>query len=830
MEHWEFLIQKQGERTWVPLLSPTADIVEGRYRVVARSSRANTNVEVRVIYSSTLEVPPKRRIQKRTRRTNSEGLMVVIPFTNLKPGCWELRCSGDLMSDFMGESWQQLVKLDVLPKIPQAVTVEQHQTQVITPPPVGTSSQTAKPEIPPSPVISTPPVAPIINLTPTTELPPPVITPPLTDAQIAPEPATTLPSETPEIEVEITPQLLEVAVNPADPVANPVWLQGKTAEQILEALLEIALPEEEPIQLPDAEKPLTPPIAPAALPPLQLTLDREIYVARWGESVNITGVVELAEHPEPTNNHTNNHSEPLLTLLNGELLIELRNPQRSQILAQAREPFPEQLLPSVFMSSIAIPADCQSKLILADISLYGCLEGATQATLLAVESFTITADVSELMEAISQQALLQELESPDPPLQEPPVFPDSEELEEDIIPIDLEFFHLAKQTKPIAPISLQPTPKAGLPPKLEPRSPAPPPNPRSPRLPWLPKEPEDIDNNTEETGDDSPETTASEEKQDALVPLDKGESEAAIVSALDAPEEIVLDVDGESVIIPATPQEQVELAFESLHLEQRFWTRLNALAEDNQTPLTTDDTADETSEGTEETPPSALPGLEESNTETSTPELSNNEDEQTAAAPSEQTTAESAQPPIASPPARHTWKAIDWLAQEVVVDDTPQEPEPKFYKRRPKPQPEQPPAPDLSDLMSKTAHPLQSLPTPQLQVPQVELISGQPLQLLIELATERPNLAIKLWIEDYQTRSLLDGPHWLFDLTPTDAGTLEVTTQLTVPMGCLEIRIEAIAVHLPTQNESHKVSIERSVIPPDLPDFPNLSLDDLLDG
>jgi hypothetical protein len=50
-------------------------------------------------------------------------------------------------------------------------------------------------------------------------------------------------------------------------------------------------------------------------------------------------------------------------------------------------------------------------------------------------------------------------------------------------------------------------------------------------------------------------------------------------------------------------------------------------------------------------------------------------------------------------------------------------------------------------------------------------------------------------------------------------------TQLNIPFGCLEIRLEAIAIDMATQQESHKVTIGRTVIPPDLP---TLQLDELL--
>ncbi|MGC1393422.1 MAG: hypothetical protein WA828_03995, partial [Coleofasciculaceae cyanobacterium] len=70
---------------------------------------------------------------------------------------------------------------------------------------------------------------------------------------------------------------------------------------------------------------------------------------------------------------------------------------------------------------------------------------------------------------------------------------------------------------------------------------------------------------------------------------------------------------------------------------------------------------------------------------------------------------------------------------------------------------------------------------------------------------------------------LLDGPRWLVDLLPDGAGQLEAMTQVVVPFGFAEIRFEAIAVDLDSQRESHKVTVECAVMPPDLPSF---SMDD----
>ncbi|HEY9661013.1 MAG TPA: hypothetical protein V6C65_21370, partial [Allocoleopsis sp.] len=119
MEFWEFLLQKEGDRSWLPLESPKVEILEGRYRVVARSNRVNTPVEIRITHDSMAEMPPVRRTQKRTGKTNRDGLVVIIPFTRLSPGMWELRCTSELMADMLGEGWQYTVQFQIDPETPE---------------------------------------------------------------------------------------------------------------------------------------------------------------------------------------------------------------------------------------------------------------------------------------------------------------------------------------------------------------------------------------------------------------------------------------------------------------------------------------------------------------------------------------------------------------------------------------------------------------------------------------------------------------------------------------------------------------------------------------
>ncbi|NJL49648.1 MAG: hypothetical protein HC929_22205 [Leptolyngbyaceae cyanobacterium SM2_5_2] len=93
MEYWEFLLQQEGDQNWLPLDTAQVEILEGRYRIMAHTSQANLPVQIQISQQSLDQVPPKRRALKRQGQTNADGLMVVIPFTRLAAGTWDIYCS-----------------------------------------------------------------------------------------------------------------------------------------------------------------------------------------------------------------------------------------------------------------------------------------------------------------------------------------------------------------------------------------------------------------------------------------------------------------------------------------------------------------------------------------------------------------------------------------------------------------------------------------------------------------------------------------------------------------------------------------------------------------
>ncbi|EDX85958.1 hypothetical protein S7335_3661 [Synechococcus sp. PCC 7335] len=94
MKYWEFLIQKEGDETWLPLGTHRIELLEGRYRIVAHTHRTNSPIDIRISRQASTGTPPCKQVFSRSDHTNEAGLAVVIPYTYLEPGQWEIACGG----------------------------------------------------------------------------------------------------------------------------------------------------------------------------------------------------------------------------------------------------------------------------------------------------------------------------------------------------------------------------------------------------------------------------------------------------------------------------------------------------------------------------------------------------------------------------------------------------------------------------------------------------------------------------------------------------------------------------------------------------------------
>jgi hypothetical protein len=628
-----------------------------------------------------------------------------------------------------------------------------------------------------------------------------------------------------------SPSLKEIALPKviAEQNSNPVRIKGDTAEQILQNLMELALPSSEPL-LPDdsiEDTPTAPPL------PLQVALDKDSYVASWGSTITLEGIVQLKETTQRQIKH----------ITSAEVEIELRSPQNSQLLQSFRLPNPNKSLPFAIACLINIPEECASKLILGEVKLYGTLSQSGVVELLASQSFIITAEIKELL-AITVANPKDELEKFASSTEE--FFArNASRILEDSASLDLELFNLVKTVKSEdRSVTGVPSTKKSLPPRVDPRKLRRRVATHQPKLPNVPGYQEKIDqyiNNgyidfsgSAITGTSFPFLRKLKTMPSHLVEVDEDiyDAEESIYTSIAESQEIAqtslqtdnssqaeLVVDEKDDYIqeleePVTPRNSELIAGENYYTSPliRQWMLSQGYSVPEPIDVEYEDYDIEVRQD------SYLQA--DDNSQILHPEKAQIDIQATPSLYISISTSSQWQVNQITAPSSQ-------IAQEIVVDDTDIFADDILIGENSEPDEVIDDKTEHSSIAALTisTQKLEDLPTPELYVQQAELISGKSVNVRVRLPEGNSHLGVKLWLEDCHTRHLLDGPHLLTNLTPNKNQQLEVITKLNVPFGCLEIRLEAVAINRSTQQESHKFTIQRTVIPPDLP---NIQFDAML--
>ncbi|MDJ0776052.1 MAG: hypothetical protein QNJ49_21945, partial [Mastigocoleus sp. MO_167.B18] len=710
-----------------------------------------------------------------------------------------------------------------------------------------------------------------------------------------------------------------------DAPVSPVWLKSDSVEHILQNLIDLALPTEDYLLTPELEIDDSVDLTPTL--PLQLTLVQENYIVNWGEYLTIEGKVQLKE------TNTSNCGEDyygenlkaaegsdLESITGGEIKIELRSPLNGELLHEVKQSLPKKVLPFDIACSIKIPSECESKLILASISLSGMLGAIEEvvigeAELLATQPFTVTANITELL-AVANSTQREELACTEAPVLQLAAADENKASDSDSPNLNLELLNLVKSIQPSnsefenselisnsvsansvstssvstsSSSKIESVPKSisyriSQQPKLtnsqqdlicsthsehsldctETKSTT---FPFLRRLPVLVNEEELVNQDCDRDFDstdltldhlkyesfDEPlndpslqigqtetvqetnrlqETKQVQENEidDKHFPLSASnfdnlaeKSELEITSDQEKTSNLSSEITLSEILSNFTETTTENISAENLHTSPliRQWMEshghippqpVDNLSQGENTEIFSTIEIDfQTSEHNSIEAPKAADNKSEETAPTSSQSVSsqsvfsNSHDLQTESSPHIlQLAASYAQSKVES----------TFLAKEIVVDDIePVEAENKpNTQSHPLLQPSIAPGISLGEISF-----VETLPTPKLQIPQGELISGTSIRVRVQLPEVEEQVAVKLWLEDCQTRSLLSGPHLITNLLSHPTKGLEGITLLHIPFGCLKIRIEAIAIDLLTQQESHKFSILREVIPPNLP-------------
>jgi hypothetical protein len=847
MAYWEFLLQKEGDRSWLPLESPDVEILEGRYRVVARSNRVNTTLEVRVIHQTDDEASPKRRCQKRAAQTNQDGLVVVLPFTQLQSGIWELRCASDVMADMMGEGWQHTVQLFVQPH--GSVLDDDDWVTAL-------EAELNEETVAAADVLSEPEVS----------------MPPAT-----PTPAPMAPTEGEDREIEAEPEIGEPEI--ASPVAEAGDSSGHLTTEEAPASASAGAAEEAFDTSDETHRPPPdqPPTVPADLA-IYIHLDQDSYTNTPEHPLILTGTLvrrrspqsdgsqseshELAHTEQIEVNQAEAHPETAIALPPGyiqTLEVRLLNPQTGEVQAEQAIALEVLTLPFTFECALDIPPPADTHLWIGQVMVRGAASEAS----LAQQTFSITTDLDSLLRAIAEDSLGEVLgEAGD--LTSP--FGSA-------TPPDLTLLNLITTPPPEA--AFQSKASDPLPPQLYDPD-------ELDEAEDAPRRTLDLPNFAAPFGNPDPEESPEAElesdvSEDAWADDSLTDSLAAdwldsteTVSETTSPE-LQESLDAAPVLEDVSPQsEESPLAEESLSAataEQdgvgddasAATLALDPFPSDRELdqtepapvePVDLDQTEPDQAErpgaialdGVESAP--AIEPLQESLASahfpppvgvvprpvTSPTDLDflslNLQDRFLArlsalAADAElQNWLRSQSPSAAQSTGQHTAPTsldADLSSREFVIED---DPEPSV--RRPQTA-TRAPAPQLPTGLTLPDH--EPIPTPDLRLPNGDLVSGNTLSIRVLLPRVRSRLSVKLWLQDPQTRDILDGPYWVTAFSPNGHDQLEAGFQVMVPFGCLEMQVEAIAVEGATQRESRKTSVHCSVQPPDLSTSPLDELD-----
>ncbi|MEB3311715.1 MAG: hypothetical protein VKJ02_15935 [Snowella sp.] len=113
MNTWDFLIQADGEQTWISL-SDRAPVTEGKYRLMAQTGKPHAEIDIGIAYYSGSEkIPQKKRY---SRLTDAEGALMIFPWFSLTVGRWQIYCRPNMMEQLCGANWKQTLTVEVAAK------------------------------------------------------------------------------------------------------------------------------------------------------------------------------------------------------------------------------------------------------------------------------------------------------------------------------------------------------------------------------------------------------------------------------------------------------------------------------------------------------------------------------------------------------------------------------------------------------------------------------------------------------------------------------------------------------------------------------------------
>ena len=820
MENWEFLLQRKGDKSWLPLESPTVEILEGQYRLAARSDLANVPVEIAIAYRPIADVRHQPLQQKIVKRISHDGLLIVMPYTNFVPGLWQIDCCATVSvedDETAAPAWKKTVKFDVIQISSDASSEWQYsdpEEDLETSIEITTDFPTnalgiAQTE--PTPLSYNSPILEIAQ-------------------QRSTELVQSMFDEFALFNDEINDELNDDEIND----------QGEESEQVtgIEVssdrpnLLAQVNPDSAKIDLIDSE-------VRAPLPSILLRLKQPQYIVNEDNSFTLTGDAYT----------------------NGEIEVILKDPQTLDVIVNKRYTITN-LSDRVattgaipFTYQVIVPPPSEIQVLIGEVQIHPQHESQQDNDLFVrQQAIAVSYPASRVLPEMIKEA--QKHSSPEVSQDNSQTIEESinsssfpqlpQSFPQGLSQTENPSKNPSPKSKPANSLSLPPLP-SNKPKASQGQSEEGKRSPSSLSLPPLPSVQNRASNHIlnltnsetlEEDVQSFPQVEANELEANELEnnELENIELEFATTdfSGGDDDDPNLSTYKEEEPELLYSFEEELPQNYKELLEQPKFETRIvsgnrsNRFLSKLQTLSADAIAAQKANQRTEELLLDTLPTNDALSDALSSPE---------ALSGAVVDLDNPSQPPRTIAEA-NSLAELD-LDLDVELDRL-LAPEPDLilneYVWEESIDPNTFPVRavsnnSLASALSETAQTIRNIqesspqslseqepiPIPEIIIPAGEMISGTPMIVTVRLPAIAPKFFVKFWIKDLQTRMIVDGPRWLLDFSMVpNSKFIETHTNISIPLSSIDVAFEAIAIEAQTQRESHKVRVTRAVTPPNL--------------
>ncbi|MEA5489465.1 MULTISPECIES: hypothetical protein [Pseudanabaena] len=831
MENWEFLLQRKGDKSWLPLESPTVEILEGQYRLAARSALANALVGIAIAYRPLADVRHQPFQQKIAKRISHDGLLIVMPYTNFVPGSWQIDClatesdaesgkdsanttANTSVNTNLAPAWKKTVKFDVI-QISSEAGSEWQYSDVDE------------------------------DLDNPTEI--------LNEAHT---------NALGIIQTEPTPLIY------SSPILDIA--EQRSTELVQSMFEEFALfnDEDESDEVSDSDAPESESEVSNESPNLlaQLEISNADIFAETDSSLQPRILLRLKQ-PQYILNEDNSFNLTGEAYTQGEVEVSLKDPQTLDlivnqrfVIAKSSDHHPTTgAIP--FNYQIIVPPPSEIQVLIGDVQIHPHQDFPQDIDLFVAQqaiavSYPASRVLPELIKEAQQYSTQENTfpnSQPTETLVEPPSYPQFPQgFPQVSSPTESQPENLSPKPKSANSLSLPPIPsnksKASQGEVLDQQKPT-----TALSLPPLPSAQSKTRNATfnspnldlvDDYSQSFPQVEADEIREiepefqpttiDDLAevnrqyPLDKtniNEEEPELFYSFE--EELPQNYEE---LLEASIPETSQSSRNPLPTpnDPRPHNRNNRFLNKLQTLSAEAIAAQKASQRTEEllldtfAPSDPLLASEAAGDSTNI-SIDLDNPEQAPRTIAEATSLAELDLELDVELDRLLTSEPDFILNEYVWEESI---DPNSF-----PISAVSPPNSTASTLSETARTIRNIqettpqalsdqepiPIPEIIIPAGEMLSGTPMQIAVRLPAITPKFFVKFWIKDLQTRMIVDGPRWLLDFSKVpNAEFIETRTNISIPLSSIDVAFEAIAIEAQTQRESHKVRVTRAVTPPNL--------------